>query len=101
MPKNPAAPRSRSRLVDALRHDVLFGFRILLKSPGLTVVLLLTLAIGIGATTAAFGVIDAVLLRPLPIRDQDRVVVLSATNAARGNTPIGLPSSGVAGLAAE
>lgn len=99
MPKNPAAPRSRSRLVDALRHDVLFGVRILLKSPGLTIILLLTLAIGIGATTAAFGVIDAVLLRPLPIRDQDRVVVLSATNAARGNTPIGLPSSGVAGLA--
>ena len=89
-----------SRLFDALRHDLAFGWRLLLKRPGLTLVLLVTLAIGIGATTAAFGIVDAVLLRPLPIRDQGRVVVLSAVNAARDNDPVGIPSSGVAGLAA-
>lgn len=77
----------------------MYGLRLLLRSPGLTAALVLTLAVGIGATTATFGVVDAVLLRPLPVRDQSRLVVLSAENVGRANSRIGIPSSGVPALA--
>jgi predicted permease len=90
-----------TRTIDAIRHDVVYGLRLLLKSPGLTAALILTLAVGIGATTATFGVVDAVLLRPLPVRDQSRLVVLSAENVGRANSRIGIPSSGVPALAAN
>lgn len=57
-------------------QDLIYGFRMLLKQPGFTVVALLSLAIGIGVTTAIFSVIHAVLLRPLPFADADRLVIL-------------------------
>ena len=62
--------------VDHLRQDSRYGLRSLLQAPGFATVAVLTLALGIGANTAIFSVVNSVLLRPLPVRDPGRVVAL-------------------------
>jgi putative ABC transport system permease protein len=62
--------------VNSFWRDIRFGVRMLLKNPAFTAIALLTLALGIGANTAIYSVIDAALLRPLPYLDADRIVVL-------------------------
>jgi putative ABC transport system permease protein len=64
------------RFFDELFQDLRHGQRVLRKSPGFALVAVLTLALGIGTTTAIFSVVNAVLLRPLAIEDSSRVVLL-------------------------
>ena len=68
--------RVRMRLrTEELRQDLTYAARMLARQPGLTLVAVLTIAIGIGATALVFAVVHATLLAPLPYRDADRLVV--------------------------
>ena len=67
--------QARWRLwLDELQHNLRYGARTLRKAPGFAAVTILTLALGIGATTAIFAVVNGVLLKPLPFEDQDELV---------------------------
>src|ERR1051326_442786 len=62
--------------MDSVLQDIRYAIRTWVKSPALALVALTTIALGIGANTVIFSVVDAVLLRPLPFRDSNRVVVV-------------------------
>ena len=85
---NPTLVRERSYTswgwswLEGLLQDMLYGLRTMTRSPGITLVALLSLALGIGANTAIFSLMDAVMLRSLPVKDPQQLVLLGKGNAS-------------------
>jgi putative ABC transport system permease protein len=73
-------------------HDVRYGLRVLLKNPGFTAIAVLTLALGIGANSALFSVVNGVLLNPLPFPEPDRLLAVYANTNSGGTSSISYPN---------
>lgn len=84
---HPSIPDSTgARMLDGLFHDLRSGVRVFRSAPGFALAAVAVLAMAIGTNTAMFSVLDAVLLRPLPFADPDRLVAIYETNPERGWT---------------
>src|SRR5260370_40940110 len=70
--------------METLWTDIRYGIRVLVKTPGLTLIGILTLALGVVLNTAVFSVVNAVILRPLPVRDTEPLVVVTTQRSSSG-----------------
>src|SRR5262249_61289060 len=93
LPLAPVLPMGTPETDMPVLTDCRYALRSLARTPGFTVVAVLTLALGVGANTAIFSVVEAALLRPLPFPSADRLTLLWGTNPRSGRTevPFSLP----------
>src|SRR2546422_7424113 len=85
-----------ANLKSKIMNDLKFAFRVFAKNPGFTAVAVLTLAIGIGANTAIFSFVNAILLRPLPYHEPERLVMVFENHRVNGwsKNSVGAPVLG-------
>ncbi len=92
-PRAPS-PRQGDSMVSTVLNDLSYALRLFRRQPGFATVLVLTLSLGIGGTTAMFALVEAVLLRPLPYTDEDRIVMVWETAPAEGiDKKVGTPAN--------
>src|ERR1700729_2670116 len=84
----------------ALARDLRFAFRQLTKAMGVSLSVVFTLALGIGATTAMFSLVEGILLRPLPFSDPERLVLVGDHIGGGPNTPVTAQEIGIYSKAA-
>src|SRR5438046_8721698 len=84
-PAREGACAPQKKNMNTLLYALRYGFRMLLKNPGLTFAALITLALGIASSTAIFSVIDGVLLHPLPYLAREKIMVVDQTVRSSGH----------------
>lgn len=90
-PSHPAGRKGLARLLADFGADIRYGLRLLLKSPGFSLIAILTLAVGIGAGTAIFTVVNGILFKPLPFPDPDRIVAVHVISQSMESRSVSYP----------